>query len=135
VGYEFRIKTVPAIENLGDAVAPALEKSGRIIDSSLLVVASEKLGIASESTIGTSWPHCCDLMLEESCAIYAIGHNNIGCQMIYRYVENLKAIGDKDFRFGDLVLNVNTIPHLIEQSRKGAMGVISGIINSLITVY
>jgi hypothetical protein len=46
MGYEFRIKTVPAIENLREMVAPALEASEKIIDSCLSVTASQKLGVA-----------------------------------------------------------------------------------------
>ncbi len=93
MGYEFRIKTVPAIENLREMVAPTLVESEQIIDSCLSVTASQKLGVASELTIGTRWPHCCDLMLEEEGAIYAIGHNSVGCQIIHRLAQHLKTNG------------------------------------------
>ena len=93
VGYEFRIKTVPAIENLLEILAPALEKSEQIIDSCLLVAALQKLGVATESTVGTSWPQCCDLMIEETGEIYAIAHNSVGYQIIHRLAQHLKAKG------------------------------------------
>lgn len=93
MGYEFRITTVPAIENLREMVALALETSEQIIDSCLLATASQKLGVASELSIRTSWPHCCDLMIEETGAIYAIGHNSVGCKIIHRLTQHLEVKG------------------------------------------
>ena len=93
MGHEFRIKTAPAVEDLWEIVAPALGTSERIIDSCLLVASPQKLGVSSESTIGTSWPHCCDLMIEESGAVYAVGHNLTGCQIIHRLTQHLKLNG------------------------------------------
>jgi hypothetical protein len=40
MGYEFHIKIIPVIENLGEVIVSALETWERIIDSSLLIVAS-----------------------------------------------------------------------------------------------
>lgn len=93
MGHEFRITTVPAIEHLREMVAPVLDASEQIIDSCLSATTSRKLGIASASTIGTSWPQCCDLMIEETGAIYAIGHNAVGCRIIHRWVRHLEAHG------------------------------------------
>ncbi len=94
MGHDFRIKTIPAIGNLREIVVPILEVSEQIIDSSLLVSTPQKLGITS-GLIGTSWPQCCDLMIEETGAIYAIGNNSLGCQIINRLVQYLKNNGYK----------------------------------------
>jgi hypothetical protein len=93
VGYEFRIKTFPCIESISEMVAPVLEESERIIDSSLSVATSKKLGVASALTAETSWPQCCDMMIDETGAIYAIGHNRVGCQIVYRLAQHLRAHG------------------------------------------
>jgi hypothetical protein len=93
MGHEFRIKTIPFIEDIRQTVVLILGPHEQIIDSSLLAANPEKLGIASETSIGTDWPHCCDLMVEETGVIYAIAHNGAGYQIITKLVQHLKANG------------------------------------------
>lgn len=94
MGYEYHLHIEPAITNIEIPLRESLDQQYKIITSAILAQSSKQtIGIATDETLNTKWPHICDLLVENTNLLYVLCHSKAGVLLMHKFVRQLQDNG------------------------------------------
>jgi hypothetical protein len=94
MGYEYHLHVEPEVTHIEIPLRESLDKKYKIIISSILDHSSKQaIGIATDETLNTKWPHICDLLVENANLLYVLCHSKEGVLLMRDFISHLQNNG------------------------------------------
>lgn len=94
MGYEYYLNIEPAFTDIEILLRESLDQKYKIIGSAILdQPLKQSIGIATDETLKTKWPHICDLLVENTNLLYVLCHGKEGGLLMQKMINHLQDNG------------------------------------------